>query len=308
MKLPAFEDFKADFNFEFWLETAKLICRRHNLEFERIIRAEQGESLIFLIDEKYALKIFNPLRENGFNREKLALEIARTSLPIPAAVAFGELENYRYLITTQISGEQLTRADWLKLDKTEQVSILTQLAEGLRELHNSENSKINFDWDNFIRDQSETCFERQKSCGVNERLLAEIPVYLAENLKLLPISGKQVFMHGDVHFGNLRLTKSVGKWRISGLFDFADSLKGYHEYEFLAVCVLMIQGQGDLQREFFRAYGYADSEIDESFRERLMLLTMFYECSDLRRYALRLSPKAVDLSLLELEKAIWNFC
>jgi hypothetical protein len=39
-----------------------------------------------------------------------------------------------------------------------------------------------------------------------------------------------------------------------------------------------------------------------------MLLTMFYECSDLRRYAVRLRPEAAEYSLFELERAIWNFC
>jgi hypothetical protein len=38
-----------------------------------------------------------------------------------------------------------------------------------------------------------------------------------------------------------------------------------------------------------------------------MLLTILYECSDLRKYALRLHPEAVELSLEELERAIWNF-
>jgi hypothetical protein len=38
-----------------------------------------------------------------------------------------------------------------------------------------------------------------------------------------------------------------------------------------------------------------------------MLLTILYETAELRRYALRLKPEAVDFSLDELEKAIWNF-
>jgi hypothetical protein len=62
-----------------------------------------------------------------------------------------------------------------------------------------------------------------------------------------------------------------------------------------------------LQREFFRCFDYADAEIDETLRKRLMILTMFYEYSDLRRYAIRLRPEAVDYSLDELERAIWNF-
>ena len=91
------------------------------------------------------------------------------------------------------------------------------------------------------------------------------------------------------------------------MFDFADSLKGSHEYDFLAVGVLIIQGQGALQREFFRFYGCRDAEIDERMQRRLMLLTMFYEWSDLSRYAVRLRPEAVDYPLDRLMREIWNF-
>lgn len=135
-----------------------------------------------------------------------------------------------------------------------------------------------------------------------------MPGYLEETLPLLQTNLPPVFLHGDVHFGNLRLTQTNSEWQISGLFDLADSLKGFHEYEFVAIGVLMIQGQGELQREFFRAYGYKENEIDAGLRRRLMLLTILYECSDLRKYALRLKPEAVDLTLDELERAIWNFC
>jgi hypothetical protein len=105
----------------------------------------------------------------------------------------------------------------------------------------------------------------------------------------------------------MRLEKSNGKWQISGLFDFADSLCGFHEFDFVAIGVLMIQGQKEIQREFFRAYGYANVDLDDCFRKRLMLMTVLYECSDLRKYALRLKPEAVNFSLADLEKAIWSF-
>ena len=114
-------------------------------------------------------------------------------------------------------------------------------------------------------------------------------------------------MHGDVHFGNLRLLRSGGEWQVSGLFDFADSRPGFHEYEFLAVGLLMMQGQREVQREFFKAYGYAENELDETMRKRLMMLTMLYETADLRRYAMRLKPEAVDFTLDELEREIWTF-
>ena len=69
----------------------------------------------------------------------------------------------------------------------------------------------------------------------------------------------------------------------------------------------MVQGDRELQRELLLAYGYKESQLDSNLRARLMLLTILYECSDLRKYALRLSPEAVNFTLQELEAAIWTF-
>ena len=306
MKLPAIETFKENFTSEIWQQVAQTICKRHRINFKNLRRAEYGESIVFLVDDKFVIKIYIPSKR-GLERERNSLGIVKTRLKIPEVIAFDEIEEYKYLVTTQIKGELMTREIWLTLDEREQIRILLQLAEGLKELHRSDISKVDFDWQKFVRHQAETCFERQKKCLVNENVLTQIPKYLEDNLKLLPTDFKESFLHGDVHFGNLRLQKQNGDWQISGIFDFADSLKGFHEYDFLAVGLLMIQGQGNLQLEFFRAFDYVDSEINEEMRKRLMLLTMFYEWSDLRRYAIRLRPEAVDYSLDELEKAIWNF-
>lgn len=53
--------------------------------------------------------------------------------------------------------------------------------------------------------------------------------------------------------------------------------------------------------------GYTETQLDLNLRARLMLLTILYECSDLRKYALHLTPEAVDLTLDELEAAIRTF-
>ncbi|MBS1793795.1 MAG: aminoglycoside phosphotransferase family protein [Acidobacteria bacterium] len=307
MKFPPPDSFRINFDNPLWHDFARIVARRHRIPVAPLERATAGESIVFLTGEKFVLKIFIP-NKNGLARERLALETARTSLPIPRIVAHGSFEGYDYLFTTRIEGSPMMRENWLGLPENEQKAILSELAAGLRELHSSDASRIEFDWSEFVERQAATCYERQRKCQVNERALAEIPGYLDANLSLLPADGDRVFLHGDVHFGNLRLKFENGKWRISGLFDFADSLKGFREYDFLAVGLLMIQGQGDLQRHFFREFGYRDDEIDEALRKRLMLLTMFYEWSDLRRYAVRLRPEAVEYSLIELERAIWNFC
>ena len=308
MNIPSLNDFERTFNDPVWLEVANTILRRHRIEFTDLKRAEHGENIVVLVDDTFVLKIYTP-KKNGFNRERLALEFAqgRTTLPIPQIAAEGEIEGFYYLIIDRLPGRLMLRPEWLTLEQPAQIALLTQLAYGLKDLHSRDASGFHFDWREFIEVQVESVLERQTEAGGNPEWLESLPGYLETHLSLLPDHPPLVFMHGDVHFGNLRVTEDSDRPVISGLFDFADSLKGFHEYEFVAIGVLMIQGQGDLQREFFRAYGYLDAEINLELRRRLMLLTILYEHSSLKRYAERLGPGSEKLSLEELERAIWNF-
>ncbi|MGI8813128.1 MAG: aminoglycoside phosphotransferase family protein [Pyrinomonadaceae bacterium] len=308
MKIPLLNDFESTLSDPVWQKIAALILRRHNVDFTNLRRAEQGENIVFLIDAEYVLKIYTP-RKNGFERERGGLELARgdTSLPIPEIFDFGEIEGFNYLIVSQLPGKMVTRDEWLALERPAKIALLAQLAFGLKELHSADPGDIHFDWHEFIKIQAASAVERQAASGGNPEWIASLPRYIEENLDLLPKSPDISFMHGDVHFGNLLATDHPTRPVISGLFDFADSLKGFIEYEFVAVGVLMIQGQGDLQREFFRAYGYRDDEINDKLRRRLMLLTVLYEHSSLKRYATRLRAGAESLTLTELEREIWNF-
>ena len=302
------EDFDEHFESDVWLEAAKEICRRHRISFDEIKRAASSDHVVFLIDESLVLKFFRPFRR-CFERETNSLEFVggKTVFKIPEIVHTGEIENFRYAVTTQIPGASVTRADWLKLPEKTQIEFLSKLALGFKQIHELCPDRFACDWAEFVKDRAGTFIERQIAHGVNAKVIESLPEFIETNLKLVPINGKTVFMHSDVHFGNLRIFETGKGWQISGLFDFADSRRGFFEYDFLAVGVLMIQGQGALQREFFKAYGYAENDLDETMRKRLMMLTMLYETSDLRRYALRLKPEAVDLSLEELEKGIWSF-
>ena len=311
MKFPTITtelDFDEHYESDIWLDAAKKICARHAISYVVLKRAEYSEHIIFFIDDHFIVKIFAPFRR-CFEREKVGLEFAngKTSLKIPEIIAAGKFENLDYLITTQIAGELMTRAEWLTLSEKDQISVITEIAVGLKELHSHNADSLGFDWHKFIERQSKIAVERQISAGVNPGWIEKLPDFIETNFNLLPKACPTVFLHGDIHFGNLRLQKTNGEWRISGLFDFSDSLSGFYEFDFLAITLLMIQGQAKIQREFFKAYGYAEYDLDESLRKRLMLMTVLYECSDLRRYALRLKPEAVNFSLEELEKAIWNF-
>lgn len=312
MNFPHIENeeiFDAHFQSSVWLDAAKKICRHADISFDEIKRLDSSDHIVFSIDEKFILKIYRPFR-NCFEREIKALEFVsgKIGFRVPEIIKTGEFENLNYVLMTQIPGVAMTRAEWLKFPESEQILFAGKLAQGLKQIHELDASCFDSDWKNFVEDRAETFIERQIAHGVNRKVLDALPKFIEENLKLVPVNSRKTFMHADVHFGNLRLRKdSKNEWQISGLFDFADSRTGFYEYDFLAVGVLMFQGQGEIQREFFKSYGYAENDLDETMRKRLMMLTMLYETADLRRYATRLKPEAVDFSLDELEKGIWSF-
>jgi hygromycin-B 7''-O-kinase len=203
------------------------------------------------------------------------------------------------------------RKVWSEMKERERFEIVSRLGIVMRELHAHaaplSQVALNRDWRGFVERQARESVERQRACGANLQWLESLPALLAARLELLPTEFKPVMLHGDVHPGNVLLKGRGGRWQVTGLFDFGDSFCGFHEYEFVAPGVLMVQGRRELQREMLLAYGYREAELDLNLRARLMLLTILYECSDLRKYALRLAPEAVNLTLDELEAAIWTF-
>jgi hygromycin-B 7''-O-kinase len=307
-QLPTHDQFLKRFYDPVWLEIGHALFAREGLSVGRIIRSEQGESVVLVGDNRYVLKIYRPWKR-GFERESSALEklSGKLHVPIPDVVSTGELEGYGYLITTAIAGRTITRPEWLGLNRKTQLDLICQLADFFRELHALPVDGIESDWPGFVARNAAGAVDRQRLEGGNPEWIESLPAFIELNLQLVRIDKPNRFLHGDIHFGNLRFLGESGRLRISGVFDFADSLIGSQEYDFIAPGVLMIPGQGDLQREFFRRYGYLDADINEEMRRRMMMLTILYEYSSLRRYAERLSPGAIELSLTQLERAMWNF-
>lgn len=314
LKLPVISnsnDFKAHFNDPAWNRLAAEICARHRLAYTVLRRASQGENIIFLVDERLVIKIYTPFRD-GYARETAALEFAagKLGIEIPSILHAGEIKGWRYLVITQLKGLAMKDV-WSQIEPSEKIEIVSCLGRALKNLHKHppplSSPALNRDWHGFINRQARLSVDRQRSCHANPEWLESLPEFIETGIKRLPANFSQMFLHGDVHPMNVLLAHAKGRWRISGLFDFGDSLCGFHEYEFVAPGVLMVQGNRELQRALLLAYGYREAELDLDLRARLMLLTVLYECSDLRKYALRLAPEAVNFTLAELESAIWTF-
>ena len=316
MRLPNHDD-PADFERRLldpsWRSVAATICVRHGLPYEALRRSPQGENVIYFVASSHVIKIYGPARDQ-YARERASLSFAagsRLGVATPEVLHEGEVEGWPYLVMSRLAG-RLLREVWPALGGEERIGIVSRLGAAMRELHAhappADEPALARDWGEFVARQVNESVERQRALGANPEWLASLPAFFESRLKLLPEKFAPALLHGDVHPGNVLVARDrAGAWRAVGLIDFGDSFNGPAEYDFVAPGVLMVQGDRELQRALLNAYGYADSELDERLRARLMLLTVLYECSDLRKYALRLAPDADRLTLAELEAAIWTF-
>jgi hygromycin-B 7''-O-kinase len=312
-KLPVISDaadYSLHFNDDVWQQAAATVCALHSIPYERLRRSSQGENIIFFVDEDFVIKIFAPFRENCLREtEALAFAQGKLSIKTPDLMHTGKIDRWSYLVMTRLPG-QASREVWASVGQRDRLEIVSRLGLAISELHRYAaplQTDLDRNWRGFIERQARMSVDRQRACGANPEWLASLPPYIDARLALLPTDYEPVLLHGDIHAGNLLLMEEGGRWQIGGLIDFGDSLWGFNEYEFVAPGVLMVQGDGELQKALLLAYGYTEAQLNLHLRARLMLLTVLYECSDLRKYALRLGPEAIYLTLDELERAIWTF-
>jgi hygromycin-B 7''-O-kinase len=287
-----------------WRAIAAAILRGHNIADHGVERSPHGENVIFYVGRRYALKIFAPTRRQH-EREAAALHVARKwSIPTPQLMSTGEYEGNSYILMTRLPGDRLVDR-WQKLGPVDQKRMIARIGAALRELHTltvAAPAALQRDWPAFLDAQAATLIERQRRCNVPTQWLRDLEVYAAERPTLAV--GQSVFLHGDLHGGNVLIDATA---RLTGAIDFADAFFGPPEYDLVAPAVLLAAGRNDLQRALLRAYGYTDGQLTAELRRTLMLHTVFYECSDLMKYARRLNGATMPESLGALERALWAF-
>jgi hygromycin-B 7''-O-kinase len=171
-------DYKSHFNHDLWRQAAAIICARHNLSYASLRRSQQGENIIFFVDQRFVIKIFAPFRQS-YLREKAALEFANGKLGIetPSTLHAGEIEGWSYLVMTQLAGFP-AREVWSEVAERERIEIVSRLGIALKNLHEHAppllDPALNRDWSGFIERQAHTCVERQRACGANPEWLVSL--------------------------------------------------------------------------------------------------------------------------------------
>jgi hygromycin-B 7''-O-kinase len=111
-----------------------------------------------------------------------------------------------------------------------------------------------------------------------------------------------VFLHGDLHAGNVFVDEAPGPLVPRGLVDFNDAYEGDPHYDLVAIHATTLGADKGLLRLFLDAYGWHD--LGRRWAERMMALTLAHDFDMVRPFADRI-PSEVD-TLADLATLVWD--
>lgn len=304
-----FDRIRADL--DAFLPAILAVCQRHGLTTGGLSAFERGTNVVVSNEAGQIIKLFPPFLRQKFEAERLVL--ARLHGKVPAATPEilweAELEGWPYLVMSRLPGHTLEEV-WPSLSGAERVEALARIGEIMRAAHALPTGGlegIDLGWDAFVERQIAGCQDRQRRMGLPERLVSQIPAYLASARTLLPRSVVPVLLTGEYTPENLLVTRTGGTWSVTGMIDFADACLGPPEYDLLGPCLFLAAGSEELQRAFLVACGYRITALTPELRRKLMALALLHRYSNLG-YQLRIEGWESQVSSLsELEQRIWPF-
>ena len=265
------------------------LCEARGLRAPALERMPNGSNMVYALDDARVLKVCAPLHAEEALAEVATLEVvsqAALGVPTPELLDHGEeAGGWRWLVMTRLPGV-VARSVWHTVDHADRHHIITQLGAWIAASHASATlqslalSPLRDDWPKRQRWLREGLVARQARYGAQALWLDQIDPYLSD---WAPIDAPTTIQHADLHTGNLMLHQAQGRWRLSGLLDFADALRAPPLYDIASPLVSLARGDAQLTRALLEAaLGDAASELEARAMGHWVLL---HEFSHLPYYA-----------------------
>lgn len=276
------------------------ICRRHGLRESPASKYVGRSTVVFAIGDSIVIKLFEPIFTEAAAIEEAALAHVRGRLgvPTPGLVAVGEIEGWRYIVMEQLPGKSLREA-WDEIPQEERESLYRRLGEALARQHSLPVGPLALpgpEWTDFLSWQAESCVERQRTHGLAEHWLTQIPSFLAS--VDLPVE-ERALLHTEIMRDHVLVEREGEEWVISGVFDYEPAMLGAPEYEFASIGVFLSQGNPALFRAVLLGYGYAEADLSLEFQRQILAYALLHRYSNMKWY-LETVPPRTAMTLDEL--------
>lgn len=272
---------------EKWREAVFEICDKHNISTNLFSPFTDGSNLIASIEDRYIVKIFPPFHRHQWDSEYKTLQhlAGKVSVSIPELIAFGECDDiWTYVIISKLPGITLENV-WKECNGVEKINLLNRIGKIMSEVHSLPVGNLitlEPQWNYFLEKQLTTYKARHLKNRMPDWFMLHIEDFVNESISIVPQHPDLVIMTCEYTPFNLLVTKHAGKYEISGMIDFGDAMIGYHEYDLLGPLLFLAAGNSDLVKSLLLGYGYADEQINQQLRRRVMILQVLHRFSNFK--------------------------
>jgi hygromycin-B 7''-O-kinase len=282
---------------EQWNPAVRAIAREHDLSVEHI-ECLDGSNLVAGVGSDHVIKLIPSIYRREYESELSGLKQVAGTFPVrtPQICASGTIGAWSYIVMTRLPGEPLGR-HLDSLSGSEMRDIVFAVGAALRALHAISTPTAELlsteSWNEFVVAQSLLCVSRQTRWGAHEALVEGIPNCLAR-ANLADMSDRAM-IHADLTSWNVMVDNLSGRWKVTGIIDFADARIGAPIYDLSPPALLITRSNRDLFHTFLDGYGVAKEARNETLQNQLMAAAILHPFGDLtRNYDLNRPPSSFN--------------
>jgi hygromycin-B 7''-O-kinase len=300
-----------------WEPVVRRICQETGTAAaEKISAGYPGSSAVFIVDDEVVVKIFAPFLIHDFHREIETYDLIDTALDpyLPEIKAHGfypDKIDWAFMVMEFLPGRPI-REVREEIPREDKAAVAQELGWYIRRLH-----KVPLDdakvietsataWFKFLKERRKKCLEELRDkTALPLPVLREIFYLLASDVFRVADDFQPSLLNGDFTEDHLLLEKRLGQWRISGLIDWADSLVGAVEYEWVALWFGLCGQDVLMFRDIMKAYD-SKRRLDRGFRNKMMAYTFIHRFGpELIGEKLQQSGAPQITSLNDLKTWLW---
>ena len=278
---------------EFWEPAIRKICQQESIAFNQMEAGFESSSAVFILDDKHVVKIFTPYFHKTFPIETEILEALSCApdIPSPGLEAVGLLEEqaeWPYLIMEFIPGQEIRKAA-KHIERSNLLELAAQFGQIIHAFHHLDtktsqqveqiHGSLVDNLKSYRQSQQEALESilEMKKLPLDQRnlsvsVLDEMEQLYEHGLREY-LAGPSVLAHCDLTEDHLILIEENGRWRISGLIDYANAHIGLREFDWPDSWFCLWDRDAQAMRAFLTSYD-SSLEIDAEFRRKCMFFTM----------------------------------
>lgn len=264
-----------------WEAGVRAVADRHGIKGD-LVRGVRGSHIVYRCGDVW-IKMMTPIfaHDMAFEIEGLRAVQGRLSVSVPEILFEGELEGWKYLVTSEVSGQRIGDV-WPGLSLVQRVSLAETIGNITMELQQCDMTagvRARGDWNQFIDARFSGLMKHHREKKLSEPWLKGLETFMSGFSVSEFKTDEPVFLHADLtadHF----LVEQMGIFPIvTGVIDFADCCVGHPEYDLPASGVFIFREEAEALRAYVESLGFFDMSS-----EKLMAWTILHKYSNLEMY------------------------